>query len=288
MNALVSVVTLTHNKLAWTRRCVGSLLGTTWRPWELVVVDNGSTDGTADWLREFRSEAGRAGVAVSLLLNARNVGCSTARNQGVAAARGERIVFVDNDVALRSRGWLERLSEPFARDARVGMTGPKLVYPFPPHDIQFAGGDVSPTGRVRFAGRGRPRGEPAYNSPRECQCLISACCMIRRDLYDRLGGLDEAFNPVEYEDIDFCYRLRSHGYRILYVPSVEMYHFESVTTAGTASLPNTALIVRHGMLFKRRWRHMFATENGPPDSETAWADVPRVEFSRIGPLELTE
>ena len=288
MAIVTSVVTLTHNKLDYTRRCLGSLLRTAGDPWELIVVDNGSTDGTREWLETFKSEGAAHGVDVRLVCNATNVGCSTARNQGRAAAVGRNVVFVDNDVALRSRHWLDQLGRALAVDHTVGIVGPKLVYPFGPHDIQFAGGAVSPTGRVQFLGRGEHKNDPRFNKPREVQCFISACFMIRREALDATGGFDEAFNPVEYEDIDYCYRLRSRGYRILYEPSVEMYHFESVTTAGTKTLPNTYLIIRNGMRFKNRWRHMFAAENGPSDDETKWRQIETRRLSDVCELPVID
>jgi GT2 family glycosyltransferase len=168
------------------------------------------------------------------------------------------------------------------------MAGPKLVFPFPPFDIQFAGGEVSPGGRVNFRGRGESRADPRFNAPREVQCFISACFMVRRSAFREAGHFDEAFNPVEYEDIDISYRLRSKGYKILYVPSVEMYHFENVTTEGTPSIRNTYLIVKHGLRFKERWKWMFEKEGGPPDAETRWRMLPKRRLSEVGELETME
>jgi len=270
MNALVSVVTLTHNKLDCTRRCLPSLLETAYAPWELVIVDNGSTDGTPAWVEEFKATARTAGVAVKLIRNAGNIGCSTARNQGAAASAGERLVFMDNDVALRSRRWLATLGATLDADPAIGIVGPQLVYPVSPYPIQCAGVGISRSGRVLFRGRGEPRDDPRFQARRDVQCLISACFMIRRNVFKEAGGFDEAFNPVEYEDFDLCYRARSRGHRVVYEPAAEMYHFESVTTAGTPALPNTGLIIRHGLLFKQRWRHLFENEQGPADEETRW------------------
>ena len=286
MSALTSVITLTHNKLECTRKCLPSLLATSYKPWELIVVDNGSTDGTRAWLEEFKREAATAGVQVTVIENNGNIGCSTARNQGAAKSTGEKLVFIDNDVALRSRNWLDVLGKHLDDDEDTGIAGPKLVYPFPPNAIQFAGGAVSRSGRIQFLGRGEPRNDPRFNSRREVQCFISACCMIRRDAFEAANGFDEAFNPVEYEDIDLCYRVRSQGHKIIYEPAVEMYHFESVTTAGTAALPNTRLIIEHGLLFQERWRHMFSTENGPPDKDTQWRTVKTRELADVSELPL--
>ena len=267
----VSVVTLTHNKFDITRRCLPSLLASAGVSWELIVVDNGSTDGTPDWVTgAFVDQARAAGVQVKLLRNAGNIGCSTARNQGAATSSGAYLVFMDNDVALRSRRWLAALGASLDADRSVSVVGPKLVYPVSPHRIQCAGVGISRTGRVLFRGRGEAREEPRFNVRQDMQCLISACFMVRRDAFEKAGGFDAAFNPVEFEDFDLCYRIRSRGYRVVFDPAVEMYHYESVTTAGTPTLPNTGLIIRHGMLFKQRWRHMFEHEDGPADSETPW------------------
>ncbi len=283
-NDLISIVVLTHNKREVTAKCLTSLLAGGGLPWELVVVDNGSTDDTRDWLAGFRELAAKRGIRVELLANPGNVGCSTARNQGAAAARGDRLVFIDNDVALRRRDWLAGLAAGLGSLPEAVIVGPKLVYPFAPFDIQCAGVAISPAGRVQFRGRGDSRHEPRWNRRQEVQCLISACWMVRRDAFEAAGGFDEAFNPVEFEDFDLIYRMREAGGRAYYLPEVEMYHFESVTTQGTPSLPNTYLIVKNGLLFKRRWQHCFATENGPPDGDCKWRTVPTRAFAEIGEL----
>ncbi len=286
----IAVVTLTHNKLACTRKCLPRLLDSRDRSWELIVVDNGSSDGTRAWLQDFRKQAAARGRSVSIIQNDGNIGCSTARNQGAAqAAESVRyLVFMDNDVTIRSRGWLNGLATPLETHPDMAMTGPKLVYPFAPHAIQFAGGAVTPGGRVVFLGRGEPRDHPAFNAPRDVQCFISACCMVRRTAFMQAGGFDEWFNPVEYEDIDLSYRLRSLGYRIRYLPAVEMLHFENVTTRGTAKLPNTYLIIRNGLRFKQRWHAMFATEDGPPESAARWRHIDVPAFETIGPLSMID
>lgn len=274
MTPRLSIVTLTHNKLEITRRCLPTHLRAPGRDWELIVVDNGSDDGTPAWLDDFAETVAAAGASMQVIKNTANDGCSTARNQGIAAARGRYIAFLDNDVALRTSDWQERLIAVLDADPTNAYVGPKMVYPAAPHDVQCAGVGISPNGRVQFIGRGRPRTDPALTQPREVQCLISAACMSTRQLLDRTGGFDEAFNPVEFEDFDLIYRARAEGLKALYEPSVEMYHCESVTTAGTPSLGNTRLIVEHGMLFRQRWQHLFAEEGGPSDSDCAWARLP--------------
>jgi len=283
-----SIVVLTHNKLACTRICLPTLLETPGQDWELIVVDNGSTDGTRKWLDRFRERCAGKGIAMRAIHNHGNTGCSTARNQGAAEASGNKLVFLDNDVALRSRSWLQQLTGRMDAGRKIAVAGPKLVYPSPPYPIQCAGVGISRTGRVLFRGRGEPRGSAEFNAEIDVQTLVSACFMFRRDIFEKAGGFDPAFNPVEFEDFDLCYRARSLGYSARYVPSVEMYHLESVTTAGTPSLPNTALVIRHGLLFKKRWKHMFEKEEGPPDHETRWRRIPPTRLDSVGTLPLIE
>lgn len=283
-----SLITLTHNHSRVTQQCLPPFLVHSGTGWEWIIVDNGSTDETPAWLLSFQKTAARHGVDVTLLLHPLNRGCSTARNQAVHLARGRYLIFTDNDVTIRSRGWLQGLLRELDADPTIGMVGPKLVYPVPPHPIQCAGVGISRRGRVQFVGRGEPRDDPRFAVRREVQALISACIAVRRELFDQLGGFDEVFNPVQFEDLDLCYRARSRGWRLLYVPTVEMYHLESVTTAGTPHLPNPALVVRHGLLFQQRWAKMFSTENGPSEEDTRWRHMPPTDVDHLGALPVVD
>jgi len=285
--AKISVIILTHNKIDYTKICIQSLLKTDYPDWELVIIDNGSDDGTAQWLQIFKKEAEEHNVKVTLIFNSGNIGCSTARNQGIEAASGEFITFCDNDIALSNRNWLKQMSSELTRK-EIGMVGPKIIYPFPPFNIQCAGAAATKSGRIVFLGRGRANDCPEFNTKKEVQCLISACCMTKKSILEECGGFDEIFNPVEYEDIDLCYRIRSHGYKILYTPDLEMYHFESVTTQGTESLPNTYLIIKHSLIFKKRWQKMFGTENGPPEDSARWEKIQTKHIADINSLNIEE
>jgi GT2 family glycosyltransferase len=280
---MISVVILSHNKIEYTRICIESLLESDCNDWELIVVDNGSQDGTVEYLKQLQKKS--RDVPIYLVLNDSNIGCSTARNLGAKKAKGEWLVFCDNDIALRSVSWLNTLQSFLEQSPHYGMVGPKILYPFAPFDIQCAGAAVTPKGRVQFMGRGESKDDPRFNSVKEVQCLISACCMIRHELFDAVGGFDEVYNPVEFEDIDLCYKVRAKGYSVWYTPEVEMYHFENVTTEGTDSLPNTYLIVKNGMTFKKRWRYMFEKENGPAEADAKWKHIPAHRFSEITNLK---
>ncbi len=286
---LATLIILCHNKLPCTQRCLRALVQHSVAPgsWELVVVDNGSTDGTRAWLTgELRHLAATHNLNLRVLTNDRNVGCSTARNQAIAAATGQVLAFLDNDVAPRTRDWLPRLLAELEAQPRTALVGPKLVYPTAPHLIQCAGVGISPRGHVCFRGRGEACDDTRFNQPIAVQCLISACLVARATLVRESGGFDEAFNPVQFEDFDLCYRLRQQGWEARYLPSVEMYHFESTTTQGTPTMTNPAVVVRNGLTFQRRWRNMFSREDGPTEADCRWRSLPPVPFETIGELPL--
>jgi GT2 family glycosyltransferase len=283
---LVSVILLVHNKAGYTRRCLEGLLATPYRPLEVVLVDNGSTDGTPAMLDEYQPRLEKARVGVVRMVFEQNVGAVAGRNQAINRAAGQFTVFLDNDVVPRSRSWMGRFVDYLRERPEVGAVGPKLIYPTEPHLIQCAGCDVSPTGRVWFRGRGEPADAPEFSSERDCQALISACWMMPATAIKVVGPLDEGFSPVQFEDIDYCYRLREAGYRVVYLPSVEMYHFENVTTGRTEKLNYRYLTVKNGLRFKNKWRRRFSKEDGPDESTMKWReDIPGATLEEIGELE---
>ncbi len=287
MEMTYSVITLSHNKLNCTQRCLTALITNSLchDPWEMIVVDNGSTDGSKEWCdTELKTLGKKHGVSVTVLHNATNIGCSFARNQAINAASGKYLIFVDNDISPRTREWMPKMRELLDSDENIGMVGVKMVYPWHPHPIQCAGVGISKRGHVCFNGRGEPIDSPVHNKTTEVQCLISACLIIPAALIEKHGGFDEAFHPVQFEDFDLCYRLREAGYRAIYTPDVEMYHFESVTTQGTPAVRNQAVVIRNGLLFQKRWKHMFAEENGPPEEACQWKEIPSVSFDDIPEL----
>ena len=278
-----SIIVVSCNKLPYTRLCVESLLQS--RPWpaEIVLVDNGSQDGSVDYLAgEFSQLAAQAGVNFVLVCNDSNVGACTARNQALEVAKGKYIAFMDNDAAVRSGNWLQILQDALEQKDDIGIAGPKLVFPFPPYNIEIAGAGISPNGRVQYRGRGKPLDSPEFNKPEEVQCLISACWLMKREVCEQIGGLDEVFNPAQYEDLDFCYRAREAGWRVWYQPAAEMYHYENVTLDGSPDLNFRYITIKNGLEFKRRWQHMFSQEGGPPDEECRWEPLPTETVEQTG------
>ena len=97
----------------------------------------------------------------------------------------------------------------------------------------------------------------------------------------KTGLLDERFSPVQFEDIDYCYRIRELGYRCRYEPTIELYHFENVTTGRTGAINYPYLTVKNGLKFKAKWKHRFTLENGPEDRDWTWAEIQSVALDDV-------
>ena len=279
---MVSVIVLAHNHARYTRNCLNSIFDTRPHDFEIIIVDNGSTDETPQTLAQAQRAAKEKGLALRVLSPGANLGCATARNLAVEAAAGEEIIFLDNDTTFPDPAWIEKLHRALHTRPNAAIVGPKLCYPSDDQRIQCAGVGISRHGGVLFRGRGQPRDDPRFSRAEEVQCLISACWIFRRALYREIGGLDEIYNPIQFEDLDFCYRARSRGHKIWYTPDPVVHHWESITSTDTPTLNNRYTVIRNGLTFKKRWRHIFQSENGPADEETRWKfmDLPSLDGRR--------
>lgn len=283
MRRSTSVIVVSYNKLPYTRLCLQSMLAAAPAPDQIIVVDNGSQDGSVAFLAdEVPARAKAAGCEYTLIANEGNVGACTARNQGLELVRGDYIAFCDNDLAVRSSDWLVVLAETLDGMPDLGIVGPKLLFPYEPFRIECAGVGISRRGRVQYFGRGQAHDGEHHCLPRTVQCLTSACWLMRRELPERIGGLDEVFNPAQFEDFDYCYRAREAGWEVYYQPGAEMYHFENVTTDGSQDVNFAYVTIKNGRVFKERWRHIFAEEDGPAEEDCRWEKIPGRGIDQTG------
>lgn len=236
-------------------------------PREVIFIDNGSTDGTSAFLADLeKASHARA------LRNRENLGFARANNQGAAHARGEFLVFLNNDT-IPLPGWLEPMIRLLSDEPDIGVVGSKLLYP--DGRVQHAGIIV----RERAGGKTQlvcdhihrlSHGDaPWVNLEREYQAVTGACLAVKRDVFRRLGGFDEAyFNG--YEDLDFCFRAREAGLRIVYCPRSVLVHHESSSQGRFMSDDkNTAL-------FSERWGSRIKS-----DENEAYAAAARPNLDEI-------
>lgn len=251
----VSVVIPVFDQLVFTRICLASLEVVRFSETEIVVVDNGSTDGTSDFLASWEvARAGRRVISV-----ATNQGFARACNMGAEQARGELLVFLNNDTHILP-SWLPPLANALERgEARIA--GSRLLYPN--GRIQHAGVAFDERGPHHiFAGL---RGDlPCVSRPRRWQAVTGASLAIRARDFTDLNGFDEAY-VNSFEDVDLCLRACKRGWTILYLPDSTAYHFEGMTE-GRLGAGDT----RNYDLFHSRWQGRYELDLRPAlDAEVA-------------------
>ncbi|HVF11294.1 MAG TPA: glycosyltransferase family 2 protein [Abditibacteriaceae bacterium] len=276
---MFSVIILHHDKAAYSHACLQSLLRSAARPLEVINVDNGSQDGTPGVLDAWEEAAQARGIQQQRHRFESNVGAVRGRNIAMESARGEVFVFLDNDTLVTQHDWLENLHDFLAADPRRAIVAPKLLFPWQPFLIECCGCGISRRGRVQYLGRGEPR--ESCPTPHAVQAAISAAWMMPRRLYETIGPLDEEYSPVQYEDLDYCYRARAAGLQVWLQPAVELYHFEHTTTAGSGDINFKYVTTKNGLTFKNRWSAMFGNEAGPGEAETAWKQIEKHDIADV-------
>ncbi|HEX6262978.1 MAG TPA: glycosyltransferase family 2 protein [Actinomycetota bacterium] len=248
---LVSIVMVTYGGWDWPRRALEAVRDHTDAPYEVVIVDNDSPDGTAERLRE--------GVrGARLILHDRNVGFAPAVNRGVLAARGEHICILNPD-ALVQPLWLPPLLEAVARP-EVGAVVPLFLEP--DGRVQEAGSLVDRQGWTFAIGAGGDPRDLALRSARAIDYGSAACLVMRRETFHRVGGLDAAYLPAYVEDLDLAFALRELGLRTVFEPRSSVVHGGTVSSDVAT---RTRLIEANREVFLDRWSDRL--EGRPPLEE---------------------
>lgn len=216
---LVSIIIAAFNQWEYTRACLTSILqNTTEIPYEIILADDMSTDET--------KQAGELVSGITVIRNEWNLGFLRNCNNAALRAAGKYLLFLNNDVIVRN-GWLNPLVKLLEQDPAAGMAGPKLVYPN--GLLQEAGAIVWNDGSAWNYGKWDHPDKAKYNFVREADYVSGACLLVRRNLWEKIGGFDPRYAPAYYEDTDFAFEVRSRGYKVLYQPQSVVVHFEGIT-----------------------------------------------------------
>lgn len=246
---LVTLVIPTRNGLALLRRCLESIEAKTDYPcYDIIVVDNGSDEPAS--LAYLESLKGKANVEV--LRDDGPFNFSRLNNLAVGRAKGALVGLLNNDLEVIDAGWLsEMVSQALRPD--IGIVGARLWYP--DDTIQHAG--VIMTGGVAgHVHKGLARGDRGYFGRavlvQNFVAVTAACLVVRKDIYEEVGGLDEAF-AVAFNDIDFCLRVAARGYRNLWTPYAQLYHHESASRGYEDTPEKVARFMREVERMRERW-----------------------------------
>jgi len=265
----VSIIIPVYNKWQYTLNCLKSICENTDGDYEVVVIDDASTDATAEVLSNVKN--------LNLVTNEQNMGFVESCNRGARASKGKYVLFLNNDTMV-TKGWLPPSLELIRRED-VGAVGPKLVY----HDrtLQEAGGIIWNDGAGWNYGRGDDYDKPEYSYVREVDYCSGACLLVKRELFEKLGGFDERFKPAYCEDADLCFSLRNLGYKVMYQPMSVVVHFEGVTCGTNIYRGIKKYQEINRQKFVEKWSPVLQKYHYPPIAENAFLARDRVSGKRM-------
>ncbi len=245
---IASIVIPVYNEFPRTLACLRAIAAyppTT--DFEVIVVDDGCSDETATALPQI------AGVRYHR--RAQNGGFIAACNDGASLARGEYLIFLNNDT-IPQPGWLAALIGTFAEQADVGLVGAQLLYP--DGRLQEAGGVVFDDGSGWNYGKFESPEDPRFAYLRDCDYVSGAAIAIPRALFVQCGGFDTRYAPAYYEDTDLAFAVRAAGRRVLYQPAARVIHAEGGTAGTDTNVGMKAYQVRNRSIFAEYRREALA------------------------------
>jgi O-antigen biosynthesis protein len=270
----VSVIIPTRDHVDLLAQCIEGLLEKTDYPdLEIIIADNESIDAKT---KTFFMEVAQRGVRILPSPGAFNF--SRINNAAAREARGDVLLFLNNDVSVIDRSWLKEMIVHAARPA-IGAVGARLLYP--DGTIQHGGVVLGIGGVAGHIHRGASRNDPGYFGrlmlTQDISCVTAACMAVPKAVFEKVGGFDEENLAVAFNDVDLCIRIREAGYRIIWTPYAELYHAES-KSRGSDHSPTNIDRFRHEVRYvRRRWPEQIARD--PFFSPNLSLETVRVELA---------
>ncbi|RJX20675.1 MAG: glycosyltransferase [Ammonifex sp.] len=235
---LTSIVILAWNELPYTRMCIESIQQYTDCPYELILVDNGSTDGTGEYFDSIPNATG--------IKNPVNLGFAAGCNQGIRAARGDYILLLNNDTVV-SHNWLSNLVNCLESSPEIGIVGPVSNCV---SGVQLIATNYHSLEEMhRFA---RDFNRPDRSRWFDTERLVGFCMLIRRSVIERIGLLDESFGIGNFEDDDYCRRALQSGFRLVCTGDTFVHHFGNKTFVGN-NVDMAGLLAENRIKFCKKW-----------------------------------
>lgn len=279
---LVSLIIPTRNGLQLIQQCVDSILAkTTYSNYEILIIDNGSDDSaTLQYFGELQAEA-----RVRVLRDERPFNYSALNNSAAKLARGDILGLLNNDLEIISPDWLSEMVS-IALQPGIGAVGARLWYP---NNTLQHGGVILGLGGV--AGHAHKNLAQLYKGHmgrasllQSFSAVTAACLVIQKDIYEEVGGLNEKDLQVAFNDVDFCLRVKEAGYRNIWTPYAELYHYESATRGYEDTPEKLKRFQSEVQYMQKRWGETLMNDPAyspnltldREDFSLAWP--PRVEF----------
>ncbi len=223
----VSIIIPTFGRILYTHYCLAALCNCGDKTsFEVILIDDDPEGDTTSRLRDYGN--------LRILRNDENLGFVRSCNRGAMLAKGDYLVFLNNDTQVQA-GWLDALLWTFEHQPGAGLVGSRLIYP--DGRLQEAGGIVFKDGTAWNYGHLDDPYRPEYSYLREPDYVSGAALSISRDLFERLGGFDPRYAPGYYEDTDLAFRVRAAGYRIFYQPWSCVLHVEGGSAGRDENAP---------------------------------------------------
>ena len=249
----VSIILLSLLRQQDTQRCIEGILIHTKIPFEIIVVDMGASEEIVRWLNKIQKQHRE----IIVIKNQINIGTSKGRNQGIKAARGQYILFLDNDVEVTAN-WLEPLLICAISNKDIGACGSKIIsskgevlFAAPLIKNNYVNGELVETG-IEFT-HSLQHDEPIVNRQQEISWYPTTCLLVKRNILNKISGFDEKLFMCE-EDKDLSFSIKQLGYKIMYVPDSAVYHHHRLDNGDYGRIRRNLKVIMHDIkYFQEKW-----------------------------------
>jgi len=248
LKPVTSIIILACNQLDYTRKCIQSIINNTLANFELIIVDNASTDGTIQYLQSL-SNTPILENRLKVIRNSKNMGFAAGNNQGIAAASGDYILLMNNDVVV-TPCWLERLINCAKRNLKIGIVGPCSSYVSGTQLVKDVTYDlITLDGLSEFSNK---FADEHADQVQQILRVVGFCMLIKRAVIDKIGGMDDRYGLGNFEDDDFSLRATIAGFQSWIARDCFIHHFGHRTFIGE-KVDLSKSLHKNWDVFKDKW-----------------------------------